>query len=407
MPIIPAVKVEIEVDPSSALQPFFTLDDSLTGVLDGAFGLGGLSFVEISEFVQGVSISRGKSNQLEGFEAGNASVTLQNIDRTFDPEGTSPFKDQLLPRRGIKIYSGGTPIFFGIVEDWALDYDKSGDNTARAVATDKFLLLANQELEGYTNVLEQSGDRIVTVLDKPEVGWPIAERNIDTGQVQMQADVVDENTNVLNYLQTVANSESGSLFIAADGILTFQDKLTGPSSIDLLIFSDDGLETPFGEVSVIIGGEFLFNRVIVQADGGAAQLVEDLPSQGFFGVSTLSETELLMELDSEALSKATALLVKFRRPGYRFETVSTDLNQLNDAQRALVLSKDMTDVIEVKFTPNQIGSPIEKFGQIIGISHEISVSGSHRITFKLDTLEFAPFVLDDVVFGVLDGFGLG
>lgn len=404
---IPAVKVEIEVDPSSGTQPFFTLDDSLTGVLDGDFGLGGLSFAEISNFVQGVSISRGKSNQLDGFEAGNASVTLKNTDRTFDPEGISPFAGQLLPRRGIRIYSGGTPIFFGIVEDWALDYDKSGDNTARAVATDKFLILANQELEGYTNTLEQSGTRIITVLDKAEVNWPAAERNINTGQVQMQADVVADNTNVLNYLQTISNSETGSLFISADGILTFQDKLVGPDSSDLLVLSDDGLNTPFQEVSVIIGGEFLFNRVIIEADGGLPQLVEDVTSQGFFGISTLSETGLLMESDADALLKANALLVKYRNPGYRFETVTTDLNQLNDAQRAAVLSKEMADVIEVIFTPNKIGSPIEKYGQIIGINHEISLSGSHRVTFKLDTLDYAPFVLDDLVFGELDEYGLG
>jgi hypothetical protein len=67
----------------------------------------------------------------------------------------------------------------------------------------------------------------------------------------------------------------------------------------------------------------------------------------------------------------------------------------------------MTDVIEVIFTPNKIGSPIEKYGQIIGISHEISLSGSHRVTFKLDTLDYAPFVLDDLVFGELDEYGLG
>jgi hypothetical protein len=71
------------------------------------------------------------------------------------------------------------------------------------------------------------------------------------------------------------------------------------------------------------------------------------------------------------------------------------------------LSKDLTDVIQVEFTPNKIGSPIVKLGQIIGIRHEIDLIGSHRVTFNLDTLDFAPFVLDDAVFGVLDDYGLG
>jgi hypothetical protein len=407
MSVIPEVKVEIEVDPSAGLQPFFTLDDPVTGELDGSFGLGGLSFAEISEYVQGVSISRGKGNLLDGYDAGNASVTLVNTERIFDPLSSSPFSQQLLPRRGIRIYSGGTPIFFGIVEDWALDYDKSGDNKARAVASDKFLLLANQELDEYTNTVQKSGDRIVTVLNKAEVQWPAAEKDIVTGQVELLADLVEDNTNVLNYLQKVSESESGSLFISADGKLTFKDRLEGPSSTDLLVLADDGTGAPFQELSVIIGGEFLYNRVIVESITGFPQLVEDTTSQGFFGISNLSKTDLLMNSDTDALILATELLNKYRNPGYRFDSVSTNLNALTEAQRAEVLAKEMTDVIQIIFTPNGIGSPIEKYGQIIGIEHEISVEGSHVITYRLDTLDFAPFVLDDAVFGVLDEYGLG
>lgn len=404
---IPEVKVEIEVDITAGLQPFFTLDNSESGVLDGDFGLGGLSFADVSQYVQSVSVERGKTNQLEGYDAGNASVTFKNTERIFDPLGTSPFKDQLLPRRGINIYSGGTPIFSGIVEDWALDYDKTGDNKAVAVATDRFLLLANQELESYTNVVEQSGERIITVLDKPEVNWPSAARNIETGQVELQNETVSDNTNVLGYLQIVAESESGSLFIAKDGKLTFFDNLKGPSSIDLLKFSDDGNETPFQEISVIIGGEFLYNRILIEAFGGTPQLVEDTTSQNFFGVSTLSQTNLLMNSDLDALTKAERLLAKYRNPGYRFDTLTTDLNAVSDSEITAILSKDLTDVVEVEFTPNKIGSPIVKLGQIIGIRHDIDLIGSHRVTFNLDTLDFAPFVLDDLVFGELDEYGLG
>lgn len=404
---IPQVKVEIEVDITANLQPFFTLDNAESGVLDGDFGLGGLSFADVSQYVQNVSVERGKTNQLEGYDAGNASVTFLNTERIFDPLGTSPFKDQLLPRRGINIYSGGTPIFSGIVEDWALDYDKSGDNKARAVATDRFLLLANQELESYTNVVEKSGERIIEVLDKPEVNWPAAERNIETGQVELQDETVDDNTNALGYLQIVADSESGSLFIAKDGKLTFFDNLKGPSSVDLLKFNDDGTETPFQEISVIIGGEFLFNRVIIEAFNGTPQLVEDSTSQSFFGVSTFSQDNLLMNSDADALAKAERLLAKYRNPGYRFNTLTTDLNAVSDSEIAAILSKDLTDVIQVEFTPNKIGSPIVKLGEIIGIRHDIDLIGSHRVSFNLDTLDFAPLVLDDLVFGVLGDFGLG
>ncbi len=407
MSIIPEVKVEIEVDPSAGLQPFFTLDDSTTGVLDGDFGLGGLAFADISLYLQNISIDRGKTNPLDNYTAGNASVTLDNTERIFDPLGTSAFSGQLLPRRGIRIFSDGVFLFDGIVEDWNLNYDKSGDNTATAVATDRFLLLANQELDGYTNSEQKSGDRLNTVLSKPEVLWPLAARNIETGQVELQADDVDDNTNVLSYLQLISESEFGSLFIAKDGKLTFFDRLKGPNSTDLLVFSDDGTGLPFQEVGVIIGGEFLYNRVIIEPVGETPQVAEDSASQSFFGISVFSKLDLLMKFVTDAKAIAETILSKYRNPAYRFNSLSTDLNSLSDSEVQEVLAKDLTDVIEVIFTPNNIGSPIEKYGQIIGIKHDIDRTGIHRVSFNLDTLDYAPFVLDDAVFGVLDEYGLG
>ena len=403
---IPDIKVELEVDPASGLQPFFTLDDSITGELDGSFGLGGLTFADATEFVQEVSVKRGKINPLDRFDAGSASVVFDNTTRVFDPLGTSPFSAQLLPRRGIKIFSANVPIFVGVVEDWNLDYDLSGNSRSVAVATDKFLFLANQELDSFTNVEQKSGDRIVTILDKPEVLWPAGERDIETGQVTLQDDFVEDNTNVLEYLQLIAESESGSLFLAADGKLTFFDKLKGPSSVDLVTFSDDGVDLPFQEIKALYGGEFLYNRVIIQALLGVPQISEDTTSQTFYGISTFSLTDLLMKDDADAASKSASILNKYKEPNYRFESLTTNLNALDDTESLALLNRDLTDVIQVKFTPNQTGAEIDKLGAIIGIEHSIQ-PGSHRITFNLDTLDFAPFVLDDAVFGVLDEYGLG
>jgi hypothetical protein len=403
---IPVLRVELEVDPSAGLQPFFTLDDPELGILDGSFGLGGLTYADVSEWVQEVSVSRGKTNPLNRYDAANASVVFDNTKRIFDPLGTSPFSQQLLPRRGIRIYSGGTPIFFGLVEDWNLDYDRSGNNRSIAIATDKFLLLANQELDEYTNVVQKSGERIQAVLNKSEVQWPIDERNIETGQVTLQNDLVEDNTNVLNYLNVVSQSESGSLFIAKDGKLTFFDKLKAPSSADLITFADDGTELPFQEIQAVYGGEFLYNRVVIERANGTAQIAENINSQNFYGVSTLSETDLLMNSDIDAAQKANALLAKYKQPTYRFESITTNLNTISTHDAETILSRDLTDVIEVRFTPNKVGNEIQKLGSIIGIEHQINPA-SHRITFNLDTLDFAPFVLDDAVFGVLDQYGLG
>jgi hypothetical protein len=404
---IPDIKVEIEVDPNSLLQPFFTLDDPEQGVLDSEFGLGGLTYADISEYVQSVNISRGKRNELEQFDAGNANVVFDNTERVFDPLGDSPYSQQLLPRRGIRIYSGGTPLFFGIIEDWNLEYDKNNDNRAIAVATDKFLLLANQELDTYTNIIQDSGARIETVLDKSEVLWPLDERDIDTGAVILQDDLVDDNTNVLGYLKLISETEAGNIFISTDGKLTFQNRLTGPSGNNLICFCDDGTNIPFTEIGVVFGGELLFNKIVIERLNGVAQIRENIEYQNFFGISTLSRIDLLMNTDFEADTQAAGLLARYKQPGYRFDSITTELAGVSLSDQIDVLSRELTDVIEVKFKPNQIGNRIERFGRVIGINHDINKSGSHKVTFNLETLDFAPLVLDDVVFGVLGEYGLG
>jgi hypothetical protein len=403
---VPPIKVEIEVDPSAAIQPFFTLDDPVLGVLDGEFGLGGLLYADVSEYVQQISVKRGKTNELERYDAGNATVTLDNTQRIFDPLGDSPFSGQLLPRRGIRVYSGGTPIFFGVVEDWNLEYNSNGDNRAIAVATDGFIRLANQELNEFTAAPQSSGARINSILSRSEVQWPLDEREIDSGAVTLQGDFIEQNTNVLNYLQLVALTELGSLFISKDGKLTFQDRLKGPSGNNFICFCDDGTNIPFTELDVVYGGEFLYNRIVIERVGGLPQTSQNTTSQDFFGISTLSRTELLMNTDLEAKTQANKLLARYQNPSYRFNSVSTNLNFINESDQEDVLSRELTDVVEIKFKPNQIGDRIEKFGKIIGITHEINPA-SHKVTFNLETLDFAPLVLDDVIFGVLEDYGLG
>lgn len=401
---VPVKKVEIEVDPNSNLQPFFTLDSPTLGILDDPTGqsiLGGLSFTDVTEYVVTISTNRGKANELERYDAGVASVTFDNTQRIFDPLGTSPYSEQLLPRRGIRVYSGGTPVFVGIVEDWDLNYNPNGDNTSIAKAADKFTLLAQQSFDAYTNTSQLSGARLNTILNKAEVDWTDA-RNIAIGETILQADVVDQDTNVLDYINLVVESEQGNAFIAKDGTFTFYDNLTGLSSSNLLLFTDDGTGVPFTDLQVVYGGEFIYNRVVFTRLNGTAQIAEDLTSQAFYGITTYTADGLLMNSDTDALNKAQALLAGYANPRYRFDSLTLEMADLSPAQQSLILSKEVNDVAEIKFTPNNIGSPIDRFAQIIGIKHDIN-NFSHKVTFKFRTLEFAPFVLDDPIFGILSG----
>ena len=71
-------------------QPF-QLNDSFYGVLDtaGRGILGGIQMADVTEFVQSVSITRGRSRQLDEFNCGTATLTLWNKTRIFDPVNQS------------------------------------------------------------------------------------------------------------------------------------------------------------------------------------------------------------------------------------------------------------------------------------------------------------------------------
>lgn len=402
---VPVKRVEIQVDENAAILPFFTLDDPVLGILDDPTGesiLGSLSYVDVTPHVVQISTNRGASRQLDRFNAGQCSVVFDNTQRLFDPLGTSPYSQQLLPRRGIRVYSDDVFVFEGIVDDWNLNYNPDGNNLATAESSDRFSLLANQALMAGTLIAANSGDRINSVLNNSAVQWPGDKRDIDTGQVFLQQDLLDEDTNVLDYLNLVSQTELGNIFITKDGDFRFQDSGVGPNSSNLLTFADDGTGIPFNDLQVIYGSELLYNRIVLTRENGDPQIAEDLTSQSFYGISTYSQDGLLMDLDSQALANAEYLLSQYANPEYRFESLTVELSELSEAQQALILSKELTDVVEVKFTPNGIGDPIDRFNQIIGISHNIQ-NFSHTVTFNFRTLEFGPFVLDDPIFGVLSG----
>ena len=405
---VPNTTVEIGFDLSSLGGPFFTLDDSVQGVLDNTdFVLGGTLFYDISEFLIGVKSDRGRSRELDRYSAGQISVVLDNRARTFDPLNTaSPYFGQIIPHREIRVESNGSALFYGLIDDWNLEYQPSGDNRAIVVASDGFSLLATQTMAAHTATSEKTGTRVDTVLSRSEVNWPLTTRVVDTGQATLQADVVDEGTNVLDYLQTVNFSEPGSIFIGKNGYFNFQERTFPLNSSNIVTFTDDGTGTPFNNLTVIYGSEQLYNRIAVTREGGVTQIVDDTDSQNQYGISTLEQSGLLLNSDADALLLAQYLLTRYSEPEYRFDSLDIELARLSTAQQNAVLGLELTDVIQVKFTPNNVGSQIDKYAQVTGISHRTD-SISHIVTLNLSTLDYANFILDDSIFGILNDDRLG
>lgn len=404
----PSTTVEVGLDLSGLGGPFFILDDSVQGVLDNTeYTLGGTIFVDITDDVRSLSTRRGKSRELDRFTAGLASVQLNNFNRDYDPlNSVSPYFGQIVPRRDLRIITDGTPVFYGYVEDWSLQYDVSGESLATAEVADAFNVLSEQELTAQSTVAQLTGARINSILDLAEINWPAAQRSIDAGVQTLQDDAIEAGTNAIEYLQLVSQSEPGSFFVAKNGDVAFRDRSNSPSSTSVVLFSDDGVGVPFVSAQVVFGSELLFNRVIVSRLNGGTAIADSTPSQNAYGITVLEQSDLLLPDDATVASFATFLLSQFSEPEYRFESLTVSLDDLDAVFLEQVLGLEIGDTGRIKFTPNGVGAQIDKFAAVIGVSHEVTPA-SHRVTFNFQTLDFASFVLDDAEFGILDTSRLG
>ena len=81
------------------------------------------------------------------------------------------------------------------------------------------------------------------------------------------------------------------------------------------------------------------------------------------------------------------------------------MNSLTPTQQTSLLGVELGDGVEVKFTPNGIGSPIERNVVVDQIQHTISPQ-RHDVRFDFSQT-LASLVLNDTLQGVLDQNTLG
>jgi hypothetical protein len=402
---VPTTKVYIGFDLAASGGNLFTLNDTTKGKLDSVYVLGGDVLTDVTSYVASVSVDRGKSRELDRYTAGHASVTLHNDTRIFDPFNTSSiYYSQILPRKPIAIETNGVRVFTGFIDDWDLTYDVSGKSYASVSAVDGFLRLSAAELDGFTATSQLSSDRITTVLNKPEVAWPIASRSIATGLTTLQADVVPENTNALQYLQLVETTENGQLFMNKSGAVTFKNRVTIPPLTSTVVFADDSIANGIGytNIGVVYGSENLYNRVTITRSSGSPQVADSLASQAKYGVSAYSIDGVLLTSDTEALALAGYLVGLYDEPELRINEVTVNLHDKTSTQVSNLLGIEIADVVQVIFTPNRVGSAINQYAIVTGVKNNIGID-RHELTLNLGSVSSFPIILDNSIYGRLGG----
>jgi hypothetical protein len=397
---IPAPKVEIGFDLVGANAPFLTLDNPTKGKLDDPdFPLSGTIFYDVTDRMVEISIGRGKNRQLDQYDVGLASVVLQNNDRVFDPTfEASPFFGQIIPKRALRISAGTAFSFVGVADDWNLQYEPNGQSLVALSASDAFSYFTEQTTPALTNAEELTGARINSILDLPDVNWPTANRRIDPGIQVINDEPTSDSTNVLAYLKQITASEPGSFFISREGNVVFQDRHNTFRTTPTVI-ADDGTGIPYVGMNIQYGSELLYNEIVIGAPAGTA-VTQNIDSINEYGVLNFTQTGLLTNSLESVQNISTLYASRFSQPEYRFESVDIQLDELSPSQQQEILSLDISDIVKIVFTPNNIPPAIVRYGEITRIDHAVTVV-SHIVRLGFSSVERSPWTLSDDAFGRL------
>ena len=199
-------------------------------VVELSFGSSG--FIDVTQYVQSVSMTRGISRNLDDFSAGSVSITFVNNNRVFDPTNTSsPLwyvtggYTIVQPAGRLRVSSNGVRRFTGFVQSWDFNFDDSGfDGQATVTALDEIYRVSQATFTGGTaGLVESTSDRIKTVMNFN--GFGASEyANVRGGITLVGYDENLPGDNVMSYLQNVARSEPADFFSDASNVMTLKDR---------------------------------------------------------------------------------------------------------------------------------------------------------------------------------------
>jgi len=384
-----------------AIANSFILD---TSTLDGTDTLDGSSdFVDATEYVLSVAIQRGRTTQTDQFSPGSCRVLADDraSGRLFDPANTASAWYQgsfdLAPRRQIKVLAGTAELFVGAITDLDITYEQPNLSFASIQSADALYELSRTALTAFNPSSQLTSDRVSAILDRPEVNFSTALRDIATGIATCGTVAYADNTNTLAALQSVAIAEDGRLFANRKNQIEFNPRIAFTFSTAIASFGGTASnQIPILAIGVAYGQETLFNRVQIDVDGGtAAQVASDATSQTQYGVQTLSFSNVPLNTLAAGSALAENLLNKYKEPKIRFDEISTSLNACGSALWPTVLTLDVGDVIQVTKQYDQ-GLPLSRVESVFieAVSHDITPS-DHRISFKLGQAQIVTaFILD-------------
>lgn len=416
--VIASGDYELFVDTGFKLDAF-TLDSATKGVLDNTTYVldGTTEFAPMMQYSKSIAVNRGRREIGDQFSAGTMSFVLDDslAGGILNPlYSSSPFVDPagqftLAPLRRVSFgrYNSANTfveLFAGQIVNYDYSYELGGNNIVVVYCADDFYLLAQTSMGEFNVSEELSSARLSAILDLPEVAYPVASRNIDTGTQTLggaAAYTIANGTNVKAYIDQIQAAEQGRIFMSRSGVLNSDPRIGNTISAPVADFHDDGTNIPYNNLAITYNADQIVNRASVQHLGATnPEVADDLASQAKYLIQTVSITDSLLHNNTAAATLASYLLVG--EPDATFTGVQTDYLMLTTAQRETLALVDIGDTITI--TNTIAGGEVAQELSVEGVEHRIDFVTGHRVTYyTAPTVIVYQLILDDPVYGTLDG----
>ncbi|NBR26344.1 MAG: hypothetical protein EBU08_21685, partial [Micrococcales bacterium] len=353
---MPTLGVAVDFANGPAFGNPLILDDASTPLGVGILADSPSDVVDVSDITLRASIRRGRNRILNKFEAGTATVVLEDTNGDWVPTNTaSPYYGKLVPLRKIRIWADYNSVRYYLYSGYITSYDTNFQVGVESVSSvtlqcvDAFRLFSNISISTVagTSAGQTTGARMNNLLDVPD--FPLSQRAIDTGDSTVQADPGTER-DLLNALQTIENSEFGGFYIDPEGNATFLSRNTLAQKADQTAtdFADDGTGISYQTIDFAYDDTLIFNDVTVNRVGGIAQTVQDTSSIETYFIHSGKREGLLVQTDTESFDQATMILQSRKDAIFRIDSIG--LNLADDAETARIqagLELDIFDLVNI------------------------------------------------------------
>lgn len=376
---------------------------------------------DVSAYVRSFSTSRRFAREVQAWEAGGATLTLDNRDARFSMDNVSgPYAtggiSGVRPWRPVRIRaveSGVTyPIYRGYAKDFVESYAQPapagrGDAIVTVPCADEWARLSAYDGPALSPVGagDTFGARVHRWLNT--AGYTGA-RVVDVGTATMQATTLANSA--VSGLRLTADSEGGAVWVGPEGEIHGARRYAlveeSRSITSQVTFGDGGGEVPYTDIQLSAPGDQITNIASYTRVGGAVQTSADAASRALYGDRAETRTDLVCETDVQAATLAAWKVGRFRTPERRVTSVTIAARR-SDVPWSVALGLRERDLVTVvRRAPG--GLTITQYCHVSGTKHRVSKRPSRwETTFELASATpyraFASSKWDTAVWGAFDG----